>query len=68
MKPVQRVLKYPLLLKSLLKQTPASEPDYESLVQALCTAEMVAEKINEVKKRVDIVEKYVGGKAPTNVM
>ena len=67
-KPVQRVLKYPLLIKSLLKETPEDDPDYNNLVQAMQDIERVAEKINEVKKRVDIVEKYVEGKGHLNVM
>ncbi|KAI8928805.1 hypothetical protein BC831DRAFT_446637 [Entophlyctis helioformis] len=67
-KPVQRVLKYPLLIRSLLKETPPTHSDFEQLVQAFEAIELVAEKINEVKKRKDIVEKYVAGKAPTNML
>ncbi|KAJ3155391.1 hypothetical protein HDU86_004293 [Geranomyces michiganensis] len=67
-KPVQRVLKYPLLIKQLLKETPPEHPDFEQLVKAATDIELVAEKINEVKKRKDIVEKYVDGKGNVNVI
>lgn len=58
-KPVQRVLKYPLLLRELRKETPETDPDYDNLTQALARMESVAAKINEVKKRQDIVEKNI---------
>ncbi|KAI9100492.1 hypothetical protein DFS34DRAFT_614778 [Phlyctochytrium arcticum] len=67
-KPVQRVLKYPLLVKQLLKETLPSHPDYEQLVKAAEDIETVAEKINEVKKRKDLVEKYVDGKGNVNMI
>ncbi|KAJ3279401.1 hypothetical protein HK104_001500 [Borealophlyctis nickersoniae] len=67
-KPVQRVLKYPLLIKSLLKETSPQSPDFDQLVKASEAIEGVAEKINEVKRRKDIVEKYVEGKANANVI
>ena len=67
-KPVQRVLKYPLLIKSLLKETDPSHPDFTDLTEAYEKMELVAEKINQVKKRKDIVEKYVEGKGSLNVM
>ncbi|KAI8825702.1 uncharacterized protein EV422DRAFT_137250 [Fimicolochytrium jonesii] len=67
-KPVQRVLKYPLLIKQLLKETPPTHPDFEQLVQAAADIDVVAEKINEVKKRKDIVERYVDKKGNANVI
>ncbi|KAI8921901.1 hypothetical protein DFJ77DRAFT_505668 [Powellomyces hirtus] len=67
-KPVQRVLKYPLLIKQLLKETMPDHPDFEQLTKAAADIELVAEKINEVKKRKDIVEKYVDGKGNVNVI
>ncbi|KAH6587028.1 hypothetical protein BASA50_000075 [Batrachochytrium salamandrivorans] len=67
-KPVQRVLKYPLLIKALLKELPRGHPDADSLVDAFEAIELVAEKINEVKKRKDIVEKYIDGKGKINMM
>ncbi|KAJ3103747.1 hypothetical protein HDU96_009154 [Phlyctochytrium bullatum] len=69
-KPVQRVLKYPLLVKwqQLLKETPSSFPDHASLVKCSTDIEKVAENINEYKKRKDTVEKYVEGKTKINVI
>ncbi|KAL2911193.1 hypothetical protein HK105_209344 [Polyrhizophydium stewartii] len=67
-KPVQRVLKYPLLVRTLLKETDLSHTDYANLERAFDSLELVAEKINEVKKRKDIVEKYVDGKSKINVI
>ncbi|KAJ3190612.1 hypothetical protein HK101_008538 [Irineochytrium annulatum] len=67
-KPVQRVLKYPLLIKELLKETPPKHHDFEDLVTCFAEVEKVAEKINELKKRKDTVEKYVEGKGKKNAM
>ncbi|CAG8645329.1 25743_t:CDS:10, partial [Gigaspora rosea] len=61
-KPVQRVLKYPLLLQQILSLTKPSHPDYEQLQFSLSEITKVAERINEIKKRKDIVEKIVGNK------
>ena len=52
-KPVQRVLKYPLLLKRLYEADPSP-----GLQKALEEINQVAELINEVKKRKDVVEKF----------
>ncbi|KAJ3035762.1 hypothetical protein HDV00_003433 [Rhizophlyctis rosea] len=67
-KPVQRVLKYPLLIKSLLEVTPPTHSDFDQLTRSFEKIEAVAEKINEVKKRKDIVEKYVEGRNNANVI
>ncbi|KAF7725435.1 hypothetical protein EC973_009609 [Apophysomyces ossiformis] len=58
-KPVQRVLKYPLLLRALCACTPVSHPDHPQLVAAAKGMEQVAEHINETKLRKDMVEKIV---------
>jgi hypothetical protein len=55
-KPVQRVLKYPLLLDDLLKQTPASHPDHANLKRAATTVRSLADEINEIKRRKDTVD------------
>lgn len=52
-KPVQRLLKYPLLLKNLLSVTVSSHPDYANVRQALFEYEVVADRINSVKKLFD---------------
>ncbi|ORX91532.1 hypothetical protein K493DRAFT_286695 [Basidiobolus meristosporus CBS 931.73] len=59
-KPVQRVLKYPLLLQQILVLTPESDPDFNHLKSANQDIQKVAERINEIKKRKDIVETIVG--------
>lgn len=57
-KPVQRVLKYPLLLNELLKYTPEIHRDKYNLIQAISVMTDVANAINEFKRRKDLVVKY----------
>ncbi|CAG8518862.1 10765_t:CDS:10 [Diversispora eburnea] len=61
-KPVQRVLKYPLLLQQIYSLTKSTHPDYEYLKTSLLEITEVAGRINEIKRRKDIVEKIVGSK------
>jgi hypothetical protein len=61
-KPVQRVLKYPLLLKDLLSCTPTDHPDFAALQIACKEMNFVAGRINEVKRRKDMVQSIVGRK------
>ena len=51
LKPIQRVLKYPLLLHELIKYTEAYHEDYDELIQALTCMQEVATYINEIKRR-----------------
>jgi hypothetical protein len=48
--PVQRVPRYSLLLKELLRYTPEDHPDYQTLSQALEQMNVVAATINEAKR------------------
>nr|XP_060635123.1 rho guanine nucleotide exchange factor 38 [Anolis sagrei ordinatus] len=57
-KPIQRVMKYPLLLCELLNTTPMSHPDHRALQEALATVKAMTMNINELKRRKDIVLKY----------
>ncbi|XP_008503287.1 rho guanine nucleotide exchange factor 38 [Calypte anna] len=57
-KPVQRVMKYPLLLCELLNSTPASHPDHKVLQDALFAMKTINVNINELKRRKDLVLKY----------
>ena len=66
-KPVQRILKYPLMLHSLLEVTPPDHPDYTALVWAEKEVRMVADRINELKKRKDILEKIVRKRNDTDI-
>jgi hypothetical protein len=51
LKPIQRVLKYPLLLQELIKNTDETHEDYQDLVRALKCMQDVASYINEIKRR-----------------
>lgn len=57
-KPVQRVLKYPLLLNELLKYTAEIHRDKYNLIKAISVMTDVANAINEFKRRKDLVVKY----------
>ncbi|NXT68569.1 ARH38 factor, partial [Chaetops frenatus] len=57
-KPVQRLMKYLLLLHELLNSTPASHPDHEALQDALFAMKNINVNINELKRRKDLVLKY----------
>ncbi|KAJ3341293.1 hypothetical protein HDU93_005263 [Gonapodya sp. JEL0774] len=57
-KPVQRVLKYPLLVKSLVAATPPNHPSTRALNTALSLLTSLADKINSLKHRKDVTEKY----------
>lgn len=61
-KPVQRILKYPLLLGQLLEVTPEDHPDYTSLEIAVREMKSASSRINEMKKRVELVEQFVTGR------
>lgn len=55
-------------MKQLIKCTPPSHPDYTVLEAALGALEDVAERINDLKKRKDLVDKYTEQKGVGNVM
>ncbi|XP_022096440.1 dynamin-binding protein-like isoform X2 [Acanthaster planci] len=57
-KPVQRILKYQLLLAELDKYSDDSFPDKPNLQEAIQTMTEVATAINEFKRRKDLVMKY----------
>ncbi|XP_023239401.1 dynamin-binding protein-like [Centruroides sculpturatus] len=57
-KPVQRILKYPLLLNELVKCTEDSHLDKKLLSKAVDLMTDVATAINEFKRRKDLVFKY----------
>ncbi|KAJ8335784.1 hypothetical protein SKAU_G00391260 [Synaphobranchus kaupii] len=60
-KPVQRVMKYPLLLGELWQATPDDHPDNRPMKEALTAAKIINLNINEFKRRKDIVMKYKRG-------
>ncbi|XP_061166815.1 dynamin-binding protein-like [Saccostrea echinata] len=57
-KPVQRILKYPLLLNELFKATEDDHPDKKEILTAINAMTDVASAINEYKRRKDLVFKY----------
>ncbi|CAJ0933748.1 unnamed protein product [Ranitomeya imitator] len=57
-KPIQRVMKYPLLLCELLNSTPSCHPDYRTLQEAFTAIKDINGNINELKRRKDLVLKY----------
>lgn len=57
-KPVQRVMRYPLLLMELLGAMPEKHPDRPQLTEALQAVKEINVNINEYKRRKDL------GKAP----
>lgn len=59
-KPVQRVLKYPLLLVQLLECTKPEHTDYTAIKKASDDIQSAADRINETKKRRDLVDKISG--------
>nr|CRX79227.1 hypothetical protein ls5931a1_00043 [Leucosporidium scottii] len=52
-KPVQRLCKYPLLLATLVKNTPDTTPHYAELQSGLESIMRVTDKVNETKRRED---------------
>jgi hypothetical protein len=54
-KPVQRITKFPLLLGQLLESTPNDHPDRAAIAKAMEQTASIADRINELKKRVEIV-------------
>ncbi|KAF2156864.1 Dbl homology domain-containing protein, partial [Myriangium duriaei CBS 260.36] len=61
-KPVQRFLKYPLLLQQLLVITPSDHPDHGALQKAVEESTNISHRMNEAKKRADLVESIVNRK------
>ncbi|XP_019717421.1 rho guanine nucleotide exchange factor 38 [Hippocampus comes] len=57
-KPVQRIMKYPLLLGELWQATPEDHPDSRPLQEAFTATKIINININEFKRRKDIVMKY----------
>jgi len=54
-KPVQRICKYPLLIKELLKETEPSDQDFENLTRASSDIQQVIHSINEFKRSNEIL-------------
>ena len=61
-KPTQRVAKYPMLLQQLIETTPTDHPDREALGTAAKDSINMLTRINEAKKRADLVDQIVNRK------
>ncbi|KAK7791370.1 hypothetical protein R5R35_007909 [Gryllus longicercus] len=46
-KPMQRITKYPLIIKKILEYTPKGHPDWQNLQEALLKAEEFCKQVNE---------------------
>ncbi|KAI0253767.1 hypothetical protein BJV78DRAFT_167551 [Lactifluus subvellereus] len=67
-KPVQRVLKYALLLHAIIEETPDSHPDKENLRRAKAMVEAVSHAINEGQRRREIVKEVLAAGKPAEVL
>ena len=59
LKPVQRICKYPLLLREIIKHTDTTHEDYDNLVKALLKIEMVVTIVNEGARQTEAVHKML---------
>ena len=62
-KPVQRLLKYPLLLTAIIDETPDDHPDKEDLRTARATIQEVARNVNEGRRRAEVVKDVLSSKS-----
>ncbi|KAJ1562854.1 cytochrome c oxidase subunit 1 [Nowakowskiella sp. JEL0078] len=58
-KPVQRICKYPLLLRELIKYTDKTSKDYENLAKAAESIEAVVAMVNEATRALGEKEKII---------
>ncbi|KAJ3219754.1 cytochrome c oxidase subunit 1 [Dinochytrium kinnereticum] len=63
LKPVQRICKYPLLLKELLKHTAEDHPDHENLKNAFDLINSVVDTVNERRRFVENQQKMLSAVA-----
>uniref|UniRef100_A0A671YMT9 Phosphatidylinositol-3,4,5-trisphosphate dependent Rac exchange factor 2 n=2 Tax=Sparus aurata TaxID=8175 RepID=A0A671YMT9_SPAAU len=54
--PIQRICKYPLLLRELLKRTPKKHSDYALVQESLQVMKAVCSSINEAKRQMEKLE------------
>lgn len=54
--PMQRILKYHLLLKEVVKQTPESHPDYSAIVKSYKIMIDLGEYLNEAKRDSEMLD------------
>ncbi|KAF7790946.1 hypothetical protein EIP86_001905 [Pleurotus ostreatoroseus] len=66
-KPVQRLMKYALLLTAIIDETPASHPDKENLKLARERVETVTHGVNEGRRRREVVKEVLCSKRPIDI-
>ncbi|KAJ3244838.1 Rho guanine nucleotide exchange factor 4 [Chytriomyces hyalinus] len=59
LKPVQRICKYPLLVREAIKCTDKTHPDFENLTKALAKIETVVTIVNEGSRQAESVQKML---------
>jgi hypothetical protein len=64
LKPVQRILKYPLLLQSIAKHTDAGEEGYSVVCEAVDTMINYASHINDMKRKKESLSNDSGNSSP----
>ena len=67
-KPVQRLLKYALLLHAIIEETPDSHGDKENLRRAKAMVEDVSRAVNEGQRRREIVKEVFAAGKPAEVL
>mmetsp|Transcript_32457 Transcript_32457/g.55527 ORF Transcript_32457/g.55527 Transcript_32457/m.55527 type:complete len:564 (+) Transcript_32457:74-1765(+) len=58
-KPIQRVCKYPLLLRELIRYTPEDHPDYQPLQNAFLKINEVVANINEGQRQAEGLQRII---------
>ncbi|TPX67259.1 hypothetical protein SpCBS45565_g03905 [Spizellomyces sp. 'palustris'] len=58
-KPVQRICKYPLLIREVMKNTEPSHPDFQNLEKALLKIQTVVTIVNEGARQAEAVQKML---------
>ncbi|EMR11489.1 hypothetical protein PNEG_00503 [Pneumocystis murina B123] len=66
-KPVQRILKYPLLLIQILDTTSPNHPDIMLLNHANKEITLVIDRINEIKRCKDMVKHVISGRTDNSI-
>jgi hypothetical protein len=61
-KPIQRITKYPLLLRELQENTPDAHPDVDFVRKAAVEVTEINMRINEVKKHTELVDQVLNRK------
>ncbi|KIY74157.1 Dbl homology domain-containing protein [Cylindrobasidium torrendii FP15055 ss-10] len=67
-KPVQRLLKYPLLLSTILQETPQTHPDRENIRKAHLALQDLAGRVNEERRRTEVVKQVLRQKSNKDLM